>query len=198
MPLEKTKTALASDSLLTITALGDSLTYGWMVDKAYLDYLQEMLYIKYPSAEIRIFNRGVPGDTAEGGKERLKRDVINTRPDLALIQFGLNDAFCGYNIGKFKNNILAIIRGIKEGTDSEIILMTAPALYEDDMKIVEPYYMAISEAGQEENIEVAMVHEYWSENISEGITFKSLVQSDGVHPTEKGYSLIAEAIMQHL
>jgi lysophospholipase L1-like esterase len=40
------------------------------------------------------------------------------------------------------------------------------------------------------------VHEYWKKKITDGIPFESLVQYDGVHPTEGGYRLMAEAVME--
>ena len=99
---------------------------------------------------------------------------------------------------QFKNNIISIIQGIKSRTGSEILLMTSSALDEDNFSIVEPYYNAMEEAGKSENIPVAMVHKYWMESISKGTELKSLVQSDGVHPTENGYMLIAEALIKYL
>ena len=58
--IEKLRTAESA----TIVAIGDSLTYGWMVRKGYLDFLQGMLTEKYPKNGFRLINKGIPGDTA--------------------------------------------------------------------------------------------------------------------------------------
>jgi lysophospholipase L1-like esterase len=50
--------------------------------------------------------------------------------------------------------------------------------------------------GEDYRIPVALVHEYWKTKITDGIPFESLVQYDGVHPTEEGYRLMAEAVMK--
>ncbi len=198
MLLERTINKLKTGKPLLITALGDSLTFGWMVKKGYLAFLQEMLSKKYPSSEIDIINRGIPGDTMEGGLYRLQNQVINTQPDLILIQFGLNDAFCGYPVSDFQDKTISMVRDIKTKTDSEILLMTSSALNENDMKTVEKYYDIIVRTAEKEKISIAKVHNYWTKNISDGISFNTLVQDDKVHPTEAGYCLIAEAIMEHL
>ena len=39
----KTIKKLEEGYTVTIAALGDSLTYGWLVNKGYLDYFKEML-----------------------------------------------------------------------------------------------------------------------------------------------------------
>ena len=43
---------LSTGTPITIVALGDSLTQGWMVSKGYIDYLKEMLHVKFPQKQI--------------------------------------------------------------------------------------------------------------------------------------------------
>ena len=45
---EKTIAKLKSGEDVKIVAIGDSLTYGWLVSKGYLDFLKEMLRKRYP------------------------------------------------------------------------------------------------------------------------------------------------------
>ncbi len=185
-------------ALITITALGDSLTYGWLVNKGYLDFLSEMLYEKYPEINIKIKNLGVPGDTARDGLRRIK-EVIKTKPDLCMIQFALNDAFSGITPEVFKQTVEQIIRKITSETSAELLLLTSiPIISPYENKIAEAFYARIFECGVEFNIPVVQVHEYWKKKISGGIKHVSLIQEDGVHPLENGYILIAEAIMEML
>ncbi len=196
MNIQKTIQKLAAGQTITIAALGDSLTYGWMVKKGYLDFLRQMLTAKYPGSIIKIINRGIPGDTAEGGLLRLHAHVIKTNPDLTLIQFALNDAFSGYPLVEFQNNIMEIVKKIKKYTLSEILLMTSSALDEREKHTVEHYYNCLKFVAEKESVPVALVHEYWEAKISGGTQFSLLVQEDRVHPTEEGYRLMAEAVME--
>jgi lysophospholipase L1-like esterase len=183
---------------VVIDALGDSLTSGWLVSKGYLDFLEEMLNEKYPDIEILIKNHGVPGDTAGDGLRRISR-VTGDKPDLCFVQFALNDAFTGITPEMFKKNIAQIILKIQNSLPAEIMLLTSvPVNSPYENRIAESFYQIIIECGKEFNVPVAGVHEYWKKKISSGTSHSSLVQGDGVHPVEKGYRFMAEAVMELL
>ncbi len=197
MKPEKTITKLAAEEFVGIVALGDSLTYGWMVEKGYIDFLQEMLKAKYPGASILFTNRGIPGDTAEGGLRRLKEQVIDAQPDLVFVQFALNDAFSGCPVAQYARTISRIIDRLQQETAAEVLLLTSVALadpHEDSMAL--QYYKCLEQMAQQRAVPIARVHAYWKEKT--GGNFKGLLQSDLVHPTVAGYCLMAEAIMQVL
>jgi acyl-CoA thioesterase-1 len=197
MKLNKSIDKLKKGEQLSLVALGDSLTYGWLVRKGYLDFINEMIKDRYPKSKIAITNRGIPGDTAEGGLARLEHDVIDLNPDLVMIQFGLNDAFSGISPEKFENTMVTIVEKLKAGTESEILLLTSvPIMNGHGNFIAEQFYHSILTAADKENVPVVQVHRYWGKKISAGIDFKKLVQADQVHPTLEGYRLIAEAIME--
>ncbi len=197
MKAVKTISKLVEGSHAVIVALGDSLTQGWMVNKGYLAFLKEMLKDRYPSAQFSIINRGIPGDTAEGGLMRVREDVIDEGPDSVFVQFALNDAFTGRPAGGYKRTLQSIIDRIREDTNAEIILITSVHLADArDNAIAEPFYAKIEELAAENSLPIARVHEYWRKKIAEGVEFGSLVQFDRVHPTVEGYRLMAEAIME--
>ncbi len=112
MALNRSIAMLKKGEKLTIAALGDSLTQGWMVSKGYTDFVVDMLYKKYPDSKIDFVNRGIPGDTAEGGLRRLRYDILDKNPDCIFIQFALNDAYLGVSPGRFGNTIRGIIERI--------------------------------------------------------------------------------------
>ncbi|MCU0843447.1 MAG: SGNH/GDSL hydrolase family protein [Spirochaetes bacterium] len=188
---------LTEGSHAVIVALGDSLTQGWLVNKGYLVFLGEMLKEKYPKAQFDIINRGIPGDTAEGGLLRVREDVIEEDPDCVFIQFALNDAFIGYPVERFKHSLQSIIDRIRENTEAEIVLVTSVHLGDArDNAIAAPFYARIEDLASVNDLPVARVHEYWRKKISDGVEFRKLVQFDMVHPTVEGYRLMAEAIME--
>jgi acyl-CoA thioesterase-1 len=197
MKAVKTIDRLSQGTHTVIVALGDSLTQGWLVNKGYLVFLAEMLRERYPGAQFSIINRGIPGDTAEGGLSRVREDVIDEDPDCVFIQFALNDAFIGHPVERYKRSLQSIIDRIRENTDAEIILLTSVHLGESrDNATAAPFYAKIEELAAENSLPVARVHEYWRKKIQEGVEFRPLVQFDMVHPTVEGYRLMAEAIME--
>lgn len=194
---DKTIADLKSGEPLRIVALGDSLTQGWMVRRGYVDFLNAMIKEKFANSRFVLINRGIPGDTAEGGLYRLEYDVLGENPDCVFIQFGLNDAFSGYSPGEYESLVEKIIMGIREATAAEIILVTSSYIGGNrENRIVEEFYGRLENLARKYSLPIAKVHEYWKKRIGEDIEFRKLVQFDSVHPTEMGYLLMAEAIMQ--
>lgn len=192
----KTISRLKSGEPLRIVALGDSLTQGWMVRRGYVDFLDDMIKKKYPGSRFVLINRGIPGDTAEGGLYRLTYDVLDEKPDCVFIQFGLNDAFSGYSPDEYESLIEKIIAGIKETGDADIILVTSSYIGGNrENRLAEEFYGRLEKLARKYDLPIAKVHEYWKKRVSEDVEFRTLVQFDGVHPTEMGYRLMAEAIM---
>jgi lysophospholipase L1-like esterase len=184
---------------MVIVAFGDSLTYGWMVEQGYIDVLDSMLRGRYPRALFRIVNRGIPGDTARGGYFRMQRHVIDERPDLVMIQFALNDALSGFSEDDFYGSLSQIVSGVQAETSAEILLLTSPLIYDEEMmNMARPYYDKIVQLGIEKSIPTARVDLYWREKIASGTDHASLVQSDMAHPTETGHRLMAEAAFELL
>jgi len=188
---------LLSGTPVRLIGIGDSLTYGWMAEKGYLDYLNELLLAVYPGAALQIINRGIPGDTAEGGMRRLHRDVINARPDCVLIQFALNDAFLGVTPEQFAKDIRGMILEISKNSDADIVLLTSVWIAdpeENDRALM--FYHQLEIIAEEEKLPIARVHVYWEHKIESGTNTARLVQFDGVHPTAAGYQVMAEAIYE--
>ena len=197
MKTEKTIQKLKEGKNVTIVALGDSLTYGWMVGKGYLDFLDEMLQSKFPESRFKLINKGIPGDTADGGLYRLREDVIDYNPDCVLIQFALNDSAVGISPDDYGSNVQKIIEQIMNDTQAEIVLVTSICLGNtSENEAANKFYRELDERARENGLPIARVHEYWKRKIQEGTEFRKLVQFDLVHPTVAGYRLMAEAVME--
>ena len=133
----------------------------------------------------------------DSGLYRLAGDVLYYKPDCVFIQYAINDAFSGFTEQQFKKNIKGIIEKINENANTDIILITSGYIGDnDDNRHMERYYHQLTALGEDYHIPVALVHEYWKEKVRDGIALESLVQYDGVHPTEGGYRLMAEAVMK--
>ncbi|MBC7224664.1 MAG: hypothetical protein H5T59_10405 [Anaerolineae bacterium] len=76
---------------LRVVALGDSNTYGYGLpaEAAYPALLEARL--RAHGLRARVWNAGINGQTVLQGLARLERDVIQRRPDVVLVAFGLND-----------------------------------------------------------------------------------------------------------
>jgi acyl-CoA thioesterase-1 len=196
-PLPETTIAkLQSGSDVTIVALGDSLTSGWMVARGYTEFLRDMLMARYPKAGIKIINSGIPGDTAPGGLYRLQQDALSYSPDLVLVQFALNDAFCGCSLGEYRRSIEAIIERIRQESSAEVMLLTSTLPADTaELETVDSFYAELKDIAREKVCGLAAVDEYWRDAIEAGTAHDELVLYDRVHPSEAGYQLMAEAVV---
>lgn len=195
--MERTYARIGSGKSLKIITLGDSLTYGWMVDRGYVEQFRDLFHEKYPDVPLSIIKSGVPGSTAEEGLSRLKIDLISKNPNLFFVQFGINDAYTGYSPDEFQGIIEKIVKTIKNNTEAEILILTSVTMNnENEDFYIEQYYGKLEEVARSESTGFVPVHSYWKKRIGGGADFSALVQEDRVHPTEKGYLLMAEAIME--
>ncbi len=75
----------------TVGFLGDSITAA----SGYAKIIEEYTVLHYPERNVRFFNAGVGGDTAERAVQRLDRDVFSQNPTVVTVAFGINDIAWG-------------------------------------------------------------------------------------------------------
>ena len=66
---------------------GDSITE----QRLYTRYVQQYVRVRHPDWDLRFWNAGWGGDTAEGARARLARDVLPLKPTVVTLFFGMND-----------------------------------------------------------------------------------------------------------
>lgn len=67
---------------------GDSITEQRMYTRYVMDYFT----LRHPGVKIEFRNAGWVSDTAVGGNKRLQRDVLDLKPTVVSICYGMNDA----------------------------------------------------------------------------------------------------------
>ncbi len=84
----------AASQRLRVLCFGDSSTFGFGVDfvDAWPNQLQQLLDDERPGA-VEVLNAGIPGQTTYQGRQRLTRELVKWRPQLAMITFGNNDGW---------------------------------------------------------------------------------------------------------
>lgn len=190
--IEKIKT----NDRAILSALGDSLTFGYMVEVGYLNVLEKKLKDNFPEANLEVKNFGVCGETIIDGLNRLNKTLLAFPTNLAIIQFGINDAFSGISLNNFEYYFNDTINKFKSSmSDSDIILVPPPPLkFKEEESVVLPFRKIFENIALKNNVIQADVEKTWSKYNSN----ESLWLFDGVHPGEQGYRLIAEAIFNKI
>ena len=194
---EKTLADLKNGCNVTIVAFGDSITAGFAVRRGFPSFWREMLQQKYPEARLELINSGISGDTTLDGLARLDWAVLSYEPDLVTINFGINDCVLGLGLDEFEMNFVEIVRRIRAGPDSEILLLSSQPLETPPYdKIVRDYYQTIERVAKEMDVGFVDVYEAWMERVRAGTPLGSMIIPGLDHPNEAGYRIIAEELMK--
>ncbi len=127
--LKGTQAKLESGRSVKILAFGDSITAGGDASrpelifwKRWADYLQQ----KYRRAQVTAVNGATGGDSTVQGLQRLQAKVLDEKPDLVLLGFGMNDHNVGgVPIPQFEANLKEMIARIRNATSAEVVLFSA-------------------------------------------------------------------------
>jgi acyl-CoA thioesterase I len=173
-----------------IVAFGDSLTAGQGVapDESYPALLAAKL--RTDGYSYRVVNAGVSGDTTAGGLRRVDWALKN-KPDVVLLELGVNDAFRGQDLDRVRANLDAMVARF-EAAGARVLLL--------GMRLP-PNYGA-GYAGRFEKIyaEVAerrkvTLMPFFLDGVG---AVARLNQPDGIHPTAEGYRVIVERLWPYL
>ncbi len=169
-----------------IVAFGDSLTAGYEVapHEAYPAILEKILIKEgWP---YRIINAGISGDTTAGGVERITF-VLQHQPKIVILELGANDGLRGLPLSQIEQNLSIMIEQLKKAGVTVVLA---------GMKIPPNYGKPYSSGF--EQIYSTLVERYQLTLIPfflEGVAANPfLTLPDGLHPTAKGYEIIAEQV----
>lgn len=194
--VERTRQELESGADATIVCFGDSITAGYAVRRGFPSFLLESLRQRFPDSKIEMINSGISGDTSQDGLGRLDWAVLSYEPDLVTINFGINDCVLGLSLEEFEMNLVEMVRRIRAGPDSEILLLSSQPLESPpyDQRVLD-YYQTVETVAKEMNVGFVDVYGAWMKRVRAGMPLDSLILPGLDHPNEAGYRIIAEELM---
>ncbi|MFA4016664.1 MAG: hypothetical protein RUDDFDWM_001774 [Candidatus Fervidibacterota bacterium] len=114
---------------ITVVALGDSITAGVGLrepqKECYTALLSSMLAKWLAPTRVRLIAYGIPGATADVGLREIE-GVLKYSPDLVLIQFGGNDSRLRRPIDEIRNNLIGMIKTLRDRSKAAILLIVPP------------------------------------------------------------------------
>lgn len=176
----------------TILALWDSITAGYNLDisQAYPAQLETLMQDK--GYNYKIINAWVSWDTSQNLLDRIDL-YADTQADIYLLTIGGNDALRRMDLQNLKQNIQEIIDTIySQNPDAQIVLsgMQIPINY--GLSYANNFKKLYSEVAEENNLEF---YEFFLEDVAQK---SDLNLSDGIHPNEKWYAIIAQNLFDFL
>jgi lysophospholipase L1-like esterase len=191
----------------TFLAFGDSITWGEVSQTMttvhqfdpsnnYPVVLEAALRARYPSqaSDIVVTNAGAQGETAQGGEDRLVKELSRGHPDVLLLMEGINDVNGGAAPETIEGSLRADInRALRMGTKLVLVSTLLPEVpgrfraYNPDG--VPDANDAVRGAVAREG---GVLVDGWSvfdpvKEVAIGV--------DGLHPTVQGYQLLAKTFL---
>jgi acyl-CoA thioesterase-1 len=172
-----------------IIFFGDSLTAGYGledVENAFPGLIQrsiDSLHLNYT-----VVNSGISGETSSGGKNRIDW-VLNQKPAIFILELGANDGLRGVPLSETKKNLQLIIDAVKTKYPKTKIVLAGMQIPPNMGQAYTSEFKNIFPDLAKKN-DVALIP-FLLENVG-GIA--SLNQSDGIHPTKKGHTILAKNV----
>lgn len=154
---------------------------------------------------IKIYNRGISGDTSDRLLERFEENVMSIKPKAVVILIGINDLTAGAQPEYIADNIRKAVEIIKSADSKTKIILEA--IYPVNTKmnrnrrlkkariLTEELNTYIKNISDEADTEFIDLTEKLSD--SEGM-FRRELTYDGLHPNAQGFSVAAKAIIEKL
>ncbi len=181
---------------MRILVRGGSIAAGVGVSRGYADILRERCEPK----GVEVINRSRPGETSFDGVESFAQDIRLCVPDVLILHFGIDDAFCAVYRSEFKENLVRMIRFARANSRSAIFLPTSHTFDDPhEMDAVSIYYRTIREVAVDLACEMVPVHTAWAGYLLDhGLHNSSLLQTDVRLPNEKGHEFYASVLAAYL
>lgn len=166
-----------------ILIVGDSLSaaYGINESEGWVNLLRNKL--KNQDFNYPVINASISGDTSSSGKRRLKPLLDRWQPAIVIIELGGNDGLRGVQPRLIESNLAAMIeQSLFASAEVILVGMHIPPNYGPRYtKAFHQLYNTLAE-----NYSISLLP-FLLEGVARN---RSLMQSDGIHPTAKAQPII--------
>lgn len=175
---------------LTIAFFGGSITQGCAAsvhEKTYSYRVFEWWKRTFPKAEFRYVNAGIGGTTSHFGVARIVPDLLMYQPDLAVIDFSVNDGADDF----FQETYEGILRRILEWKSKPAVLVLNHVFY-DTGENAQQYHNA---AADWYHVPHVSMRDTLYRKVEAGEYAMEELTGDALHPNDQGHELVAEEII---
>jgi lysophospholipase L1-like esterase len=206
---------------VTIVAFGDSTTAVRGSTKVYASVLQEEWH------NVRVINAGVPGNTTEMARKRFEEEVLRHQPQVAIVQFGINDAAVDVwktppatgprvSLERYEANLLHFVQTLKSKNTHVVLMTSNPLRWTPKLRRMygkppyqpenvdgfnaplAPYCEAARQVAREEGKELLDIQQTFVEHAQKrGVIVDSLL-SDGMHPNDDGHRIEDDLLRERI
>ncbi|MBI3852077.1 MAG: hypothetical protein HY298_17605 [Verrucomicrobia bacterium] len=187
-----------------IVCFGDSITgiyYHSGAARAWCDMVGIGLRRHYPKAKLEMINAGISSQTSANGLARIRADVLDRKPALVVVAFGMNDIRHPNPMPaqQSHDNQAQIVRFCK-AAGVEVVLCTPSSVYHGSegwpFEQLSPYADMVRQIGTEEKVPVADVYRAFEGIRAKDATAWMMLMSEWIHPNMNGHKVIAQEVIR--
>jgi len=173
---------------------GDSLSavYGVSGEEAWPSLLQKKLNKEFSTDHYRVINLSISGETTEGGLLRLPQALKQYKPNIIVLELGVNDGFRGESLKAMQANLQKMIDLSREA-NAVVMLAAVEMSFNHGQRYTNAFDQVFSELGQ--NNEVILMSFISLEELKAS---PGLLQADGVHPSNQAQPVILKRLWNYL
>ena len=187
----------------TLVVYGTSLTAG-EGGRAWVDSVNVGLNKKYGN-NLTVINAAKSAMWSGWGVQHLDDSVISKKPDVVLIEFGMNDAYLPYktSVALARLNLSYMIDRIKlYDPNCEVILQVMDIAINEHAEArpnLPAYYQVYREVAKQRKMLLIDHYPHWQQILNQGKDVYLKYVSDGIHPNVKSAKdIIAPYVLQKL
>ncbi|MFA5367025.1 MAG: GDSL-type esterase/lipase family protein [Dehalococcoidia bacterium] len=174
------------------------LFFGDSITRDYTPILEMRLRREYPEIALEVVNAGVGGETSRDGLKRIDA-LLEEKPQVVVIGFGMNDWRKGVSKTEFRSNLLAMADKFQEIGARVLLTTMNPSLkprcwgvFKITNNTVDEYNRVIRDIAQERRLKIAAVDSLWRQSFRRPLHGLK----DSIHPNKKGNEVYCEALMR--
>ena len=184
---------------VTIACIGGSITQGTIAGgkrdtevgerKAYADRFFDWWEQRFPETEFRFVNAGIGGTDSYLGVHRLERDVLDSEPDLVLVEFAVNDGNNSFYKKSYDNLIYNLLTDDAAPAVICLFMAQTSGISAQTSEVLVGYHYSVPMLSYANVI---------SDMIETGRYTAKELSGDGVHPSALGHAVTGEILWNYL
>lgn len=206
--------SMRTNKVKRIVALGDSITWGMSASSEndrWINLVAAMIEY-YQKEKVELINKGICGNILTTNSpayelsakpsaiERVNTDIIDNKPDMIFLAYGLNDSRGGTSPEVFKEEYQKLINIISRELDATIVILNIFYMHEEfyhsckgwdksNYSIAEEFNIIIKHLAEKNNLIYVDVY-----SVQGGVDW--LVCEDHCHPNDLGHRIIADKVFE--
>lgn len=184
---------------VTIACIGGSITQGTIATgkrdtevgerKAYADRFFDWWEQRFPETEFQFVNAGIGGTDSYLGVHRLERDVLDSEPDLVLVEFAVNDGNNSFYKKSYDNLIYNLLTDDAAPAVICLFMAQTSGISAQTSEVLVGYHYSVPMLSYANVI---------SDMIKNGRYTEKELSGDGVHPSALGHAVTGEILWNYL